>query len=316
MDFKKINIKLENEQLTLVPIAQNNREFMNEMFNDRDIKHYYIVPKEAQQDYKKLIDYWLSYNKNETGVCWIISQKGNDIFSIDHKCGFIAFIHSDSLKTARISYAILPNFRKKGIATLATELVIEKLKEQGVLTVEADIDKDNLLSEKVVKKLGFTSNKRHAIIDPEMLRDGEIRIRFLWEKHLIEMNPTINKSKLDINATKEQIILQFDQIVKEIENKGKHKELILRYLYLLGRIKFIERDYEAARPAFGQCNLSIMRNESPVTHLYNYWLGKINKAEGKKELALDSFKQAKTRFNTESTDVTLKDIEDAIKSIE
>lgn len=45
-------------------------------------------------------------------------------------------------------------------------MVILKLKEQGVLTVEADIDRDNLNSEKLVKKLGFKANKREALIDP------------------------------------------------------------------------------------------------------------------------------------------------------
>ena len=54
----------------------------------------------------------------------------------------------------------------------------------GVKTVEADIDRDNLKSERVVEKMGFTTNKRKALIDPEMMQEGEIRVRALWQKEL------------------------------------------------------------------------------------------------------------------------------------
>ncbi|OXA73747.1 hypothetical protein B0A67_03490 [Flavobacterium aquidurense] len=315
MDFNKINIELKNERLILNPISQNDRTFINEVFEDKDIKHYYIVPKEAQQDYRKLVDYWLNDNKNGAGACWIISEKGTSIFSRNKPCGFITFEFRDTLKNARISYAILPNFRKKGIATLASELIINKLKEQEVLTVEADIDQDNLNSEKVVDKLGFTANKGHALIDPEMLRNGEIRFRALWKKHLVEINTTILNNQLTLNATSEEIEPLLNQLVTEIETKGQQPRLILRYFYLLGRIKFIEENYEEARSLFGECNMTVGNDEFPDTHLYFYWLGRINEAEGNIELAISCFKQANEKFNIDSTDVSKNDIEIALKKL-
>ena len=316
MNFAEINKELKNERLTLRPISQNDRLFISKLFMDDDIKRYYIVPKETQQDHKRLVDYWLTDNKNEAGTCWIISEKGSGLFSRDKPCGFIAFEFRNTLNNARISYAILPKFRGKGIATLASELVINKLKTEEVLTIEADIDRDNSNSEQVVEKLGFTANKRQALVDPEMLRDGEIRMRVLWKKHLVEIDSTISKNKLTINATTEQIVPLINQLVKEIETKGQQPELMLRYFYLLGRIKFIERNYEEARSAFGQCNMMVMNGGFSDTHLYFYWLGKINEEDDDKELAISCFNQAKEKFSNESTDITKTDIETAINNLQ
>ena len=41
----------------------------------KDVRKYYIVPKEAQQDYRKLISYWLHDISNGAGYAWIIYQK-------------------------------------------------------------------------------------------------------------------------------------------------------------------------------------------------------------------------------------------------
>lgn len=315
MNFNEINTELKNERLILKPITQNDRIFINEVFQDKDIKHYYIVPKEAQQDYRGLVDYWLNDNKNGAGTCWVISEKATSIFSKNQSCGFIAFEFRDTLKNARISYAILPKFRNKGIATSATELILNKLKEQEVLTVEADIDQDNSNSEKVVEKLGFTSNKRQALIDPEMLRDGEIRLRALWKRHLVEINTSILKSELKLNATSSEIVPLLNKLVNEIETKGQQPKLMLRYFYLLGRIKFIERNYEEARSLFGECNMTVGNDEFPDTHLYFYWLGKINEAEQKVELAISCYERAKEKFNIDSTDVSKNDIEVALEKL-
>lgn len=90
------------------------------------------MPKEAEQDYEKLVDYWLSDVSNGTETCWIIFLKGKWLFSRDKKVGFRAFEFRDSLKKARISCAIIPEFRRKSISTNSAKLVIEKLKNEGI----------------------------------------------------------------------------------------------------------------------------------------------------------------------------------------
>jgi RimJ/RimL family protein N-acetyltransferase len=129
MDFNRINQEIKAEKLFLKPITTDDRAFINGMFNDTEIKRYYIVPKEAQQDYKRLVDYWLNDIRNGAGTCWIITEKGNGIFASDKQVGFVAFEFRDTLKNARISYAILPEFRNKGFATNSVKLIINNLKQ-------------------------------------------------------------------------------------------------------------------------------------------------------------------------------------------
>lgn len=185
MDFSKF-LELKTDDLILKKISDADRQFIETMFSDKDVRKYYIVPKEAQQDYRKLISYWLHDISNGAGYAWIIYQKRSGLFSSDKPCGFISFEFRDSLKNARISYALKPEYRKKGIISKSVDLIISQLKTLGVETVEADIDKDNTPSEKVIVNLGFTTDKRAAMVDPEMMRDGDIRLRFLWRKELFD----------------------------------------------------------------------------------------------------------------------------------
>lgn len=199
MDFNKF-LELNTDDLILKKISDADRQFIETMFSDKDVRKYYIVPKEAQQDYRKLISYWLHDISNGAGYAWIIYQKRSGLFSSDKPCGFISFEFRNSLKNARISYALKPEFRKKGIISKSVDFIISQLKTLGVETVEADIDKDNTPSEKVIVNLGFTTNKREAMVDPEMMRDGDIRLRFLWRKELFDY------SELDFFVINQQSI--------------------------------------------------------------------------------------------------------------
>ena len=103
MDFAKF-IDLRTDNLILKKISETDRQFISEMFNDTAIRKYYIVPKEARQDYKNLINYWLHDISQGSGFAWIIIEKASGLFSKDKTCGFFAFEFRDSLQNARISY--------------------------------------------------------------------------------------------------------------------------------------------------------------------------------------------------------------------
>src|SRR5690349_14255585 len=108
MNFNNIYKDIISDNIILKPITEIDRNFINGLFQDDKIKKYFIVPKEARQDYRMLIDYWLNDVKNGAGVCWKIIQKGKGLFSSDKECGFIAFEFRDTLKNARVSYALNP----------------------------------------------------------------------------------------------------------------------------------------------------------------------------------------------------------------
>lgn len=297
MNFDNIHKEFKSDNILLRPVKDSDRNFINGLFQDEKIKRYYIVPKEAQQDYRRLIDYWLNDVTNGAGVCWIIVQKGSGLFSSDKECGFFAFEFRDSIKNARISYALLPNFRGKGLVNKATELVINLLKSNGIEKIEADIDRDNLESEKVVEKLGFTANKRQALVDPEMMRDGEIRMRALWKKELVEISVPSSNERIPLNASAEQLVPLINSVVNEINTIGQYPHLLTKYFYLLGRIKFIEGGYDEAQEAFGQLNMITMNEGMPENYETFYWFARIREAKGLKEDAKMYYGFALEKYN-------------------
>jgi RimJ/RimL family protein N-acetyltransferase len=314
MNFNRINVRIEDENLILKPLLVSDSTFINEMFKDSDIKQYYIVPNEAQQDYKKLVDYWLNDVRNGAGTCWIIFQKGRGLFSRDKKVGFRAFEFRDSLKKARISCAVLPEFRRKGISTNSAKLVIEKLKNEGVEIIEADIDRENTSSERVVEKLGFIANKKQALIDPEMMRNGDIRMRTLWKKELVKLSKNQEIGRIPLDATINQIVPEINQIIEEINTKGQLSNLLVRYFYLLGRIKFVENNFEEAIEAFGQCNMITMNEGLPEIHENYYWFAKINEVKGEYGSAKMYFELALEMYDENPNYISKTEIEQEINN--
>ncbi len=318
MNFDKINREIKDSEITLKPISISDRDFIQSLFQDSDISKYYIVPKEAQQDHRKLINYWLSDVNNGAGTCWIIIKTNNGLFSSNKEVGFVAFEFRDNLTNARISYAIHPDFRKKGIATKSVELVIKRLEEQGVLTIEADIDRDNVNSEKVVEKLGFTADKRKALFDPEMLREGEVRIRALWKKVFRTNDTTIlgisfNIQKIPLDANIEQIIPIINDVADGINKHGQRPELLTRYFYLLGRVRFLEGNFEESKQAFANCNTVVMNEGLPEMHETFYWFGRINAENGDLDNAKMYYGFALENFNGDPNYITREEIEKAMR---
>lgn len=317
MDFTKLN-ELRKENLILRKLTENDRQFISEMFNDSSVRKYYIVPKEARQDYRNLVNYWLHDFEQGSGFAWIIIEKGNGIFSKDKACGFFAFEFRDSLHNARISYALKPEHRKKGIISKSAELVIDSLKSLGVKTIEADIDKDNLTSENVIVKLGFTTNKSQALVDPEMMREGEIRFRHLWKKDLTLKSVNENQAKtgrLGLKASQSELVNAINKITETIKANGQHPKLIAKYFYLLGRIKFNEKNYKESSEAFGQCNMVIMQENLPENHETFYWFAKMRELDGKKEDAKMYYGFALEKFSGDTDLITKAEIQNALNQL-
>lgn len=314
MDFSKLN-ELRTDNLILRKLSDNDRKFISEMFDDSSVRKYYIVPKEARQDYRNLVNYWMNDFAKGSGFAWIIIEKAKGIFSKDKECGFFAFEFRDNLQNARISYALKPENRKKGIISKSATIVINALKSLGVTSIEADIDKDNVASEKVVEKLGFTTNKRQALVDPEMMRDGEIRFRFLWRKEL-SINTVESKSgRIALNALQSELTTALIKIENTIKTSGQHPKLLAKYFYLLGRIKFNEGNYKESTEAFSQCNMDIMNANLPENHETMYWFARMREIDGKRADAKMYYGFALEQFSGDPDLITREEIQNAINKL-
>jgi ribosomal-protein-alanine N-acetyltransferase len=277
MDVKSLN-ELKTGNLTLRKINLQDKDFISELFKDEEILKFYIVPEEIDGQHSKLLDYWLDDSATGSGFAWIITEYKNGLFSSrQEKCGFIAFEFRASLTNARISYALEKSKRGKGIISNSIELVLDNLKRLGIETVEADIDKENIASEKLVVKLGFTTDKSKALMDPKLAAQGIFRARHLWTKRLKELSPEAKQvGRIGIAATKEELVTELNHAIEKIKTNGEHPDLVARYLFLHGRINFLDGKFNEARSAFGQCNMIKMNHET------FYWFSRIDQLESDK----------------------------------
>jgi len=154
-------------------------------------------------------------------------------------------------------------------------------------------------------------------MDPEMMLDGEIRFRHLWKKDLLlkTLNQSQTKTgRIVLNAPQSELIAAINQIENNIKTTGQHPSLIAKYFYLLGRIKFNERNYEQAKEAFGQCNMVIMQNGLPENHETYYWFARMREMDGKPEDARMYYGFALENFSGDPDLITKAEIESAMRS--
>jgi RimJ/RimL family protein N-acetyltransferase len=317
MDFTKLR-ELKTDNIILRELSDNDHQFISDMFNEASVLNFYIIPKEAGQDYKNLSKYLLNDIRKGQGFSWIIIQKESSLFSKFKACGFIGFEFRDSLENVRINCAIKSEFRRRCIATKAINTVIETLKSIGITSIEADIDKDNEISEKLIVKLGFTTNKRGALYDPEIRRNGEIRFRHLWRKDL--SLKTVNESEIKsgrfgLTASQSELISAINNITALIKTSGQHPKLVAKYFYLLGRIKFNEKNYEEAKEAFGQCNKINMFENLPQNHETFYWFARMRELENKPKDAKMYYGFALEKFSNDPELISRDEIQRAINKL-
>ncbi|RTQ50904.1 N-acetyltransferase [Hymenobacter gummosus] len=169
-------------EIILNNVNHNDKDFIRKLFNDNLVKEYIILPSEIRHDPALLVDVWLDNDKNNSGATYIISvvevspYTRNEIFT---PCGFISF-ERQSINTGNIAFALSENFRGKGITKTAMGLVLDVLTNAKVHKVEADIDKDNIASEKIVELFGFTTDRSKVYFD---LENGA-KLRNKWYKTL------------------------------------------------------------------------------------------------------------------------------------
>jgi hypothetical protein len=132
----------------------------------------------------------------------------------------------------------------------------------------------------------------------------------IMEKELVEYSENKTTGRIPLFATIEQIIPEINQFVEEINSKGQHPSLLVRYLYLLGRIKFLEHNYEEAQEAFGQSNMITINEGLPDIHENYYWFARMREAKGEStENVKMYYRMAIEKYNDNPSYITKAEIE-------
>jgi ribosomal-protein-alanine N-acetyltransferase len=144
---------LHTARLSLIEISDAHRIGLFNLFTDPKVTEYYhVIPIKEEQDLQKVIGLFRSRYHEKTGIRWGIALKGTE--NIIGTIGYNSFTQGHR---ASIVYALMPGYWGNGYITEAMHEVIRfGFKELGINRVEAEVMPGNVLSEKVLEKLGFT----------------------------------------------------------------------------------------------------------------------------------------------------------------
>jgi RimJ/RimL family protein N-acetyltransferase len=105
---------------------------------------------------------------SEFGVFQVLVRDSGEVV------GGIGFIHPPEQGAVEVGYGLAESARGQGLATEALRAVVERASQLGATTVVAMTAVDNIASQRVLERLGFT--RLDAVVDDE--EDGPL---YRWE---------------------------------------------------------------------------------------------------------------------------------------
>lgn len=169
---------LHTDRLNLIEIKQEHLNDLFKLFGDEHVTKFYNVKTfDQEQDGQKYIDWFISRYKDRLGIRWGIALKGKREI-----IGTIGFNNFANNHRANIGYDLQTIYWNKGYITEALSTVIDfGLNELEINRIEAEVMVGNVISEKILSKLGFTKegilrqwmywdNKRYDMIMYSLLK--------------------------------------------------------------------------------------------------------------------------------------------------
>ena len=146
--------KLETENLKIRPYEAKDLSAFFQFMLCPEVTNYlnFTAEQTTPLGATALLDTTLkSYATSEPLFALVIVHKQSNIFI--GSCGFSPL---DEARNCECFYALLPEYRGKGFATEAmTKLLDYGFRKLGINRVVAHINRDNIPSLKVIRKLGF-----------------------------------------------------------------------------------------------------------------------------------------------------------------
>jgi len=141
----------ESKRLLFKGISEQDFDYLVKWRSNLDLIKYFRNPTPITKE-SHISWYEKSYLNDLTRYDFVVIDKNSG-----QKIGTVGVNSIDYEKgTCEISYIIAENdFRRKGFASEAVLTMINKVRMEGILTVHAEIHKENLASIKMIQKLGF-----------------------------------------------------------------------------------------------------------------------------------------------------------------
>ncbi|MBK1813237.1 GNAT family N-acetyltransferase [Clostridium sp. YIM B02505] len=146
-----IELVSENNAAEIYSFEIDNREYFEEILPSRGEEYY--RPEVFEKIIKEIIE---EQNRNECYMHIIRNEAGKMVGRIN----FFS-IRGENIKTAELGYRIGENDDRKGYATEAVEIAIDKgFKEYNFKKIEAGTASDNIGSQRVLEKNQFVLVKK------------------------------------------------------------------------------------------------------------------------------------------------------------
>jgi len=145
---------LHTERLDLIEITQAHLGDLYKLFGDEEVTRFYnILPFTKEQEAQKYLDWFQTRFKEKLGIRWGIALKGNS--SIIGTVGFNNFTRHHR---SNIGYDLQTEHWNKGYITEALRAAIDfGFNRLEVNRIEAEVMPLNVVSDRVLAKLGFTN---------------------------------------------------------------------------------------------------------------------------------------------------------------
>ena len=182
-------ITLGNIYLRTIEDNSENRAFIKLLFQEPDIRKYYVLRSDHSQSIDLFVTYLSQQNQDKSSLNFVIES--GDYLPV----GLLtAELQQDKERNImwNVAYAIHSKYRRKGYAYEALIGLVEILKNYSISVISLDISESNIASSNLAEKCGFEILRTEmggkvGFIDPENI---DLGLRLKWVKSLID-----NKSK-------------------------------------------------------------------------------------------------------------------------
>jgi len=144
---------IRTKRLNLIELHPSQLDDLFEIYSDEETMRYWDeFAHESVSKTKEVYDMVVGGYEKGTGICWAIQDK------LSLKIiGTFSYNHYKKGGTASIGYILHKNYWGKGLMTeIARPLIQYGIEVLGVNRIEAHVEPDNIASQKLLLKLGFT----------------------------------------------------------------------------------------------------------------------------------------------------------------
>ncbi len=141
--------RIETERLYLRGFRKEDALFAISIWNDPEMGEY--LPDEAMKEIDEAYLKEIESLPEDDECCYMIAEKKDT----QERVGTCSFIPGEDGKVYDIAYCVHKKYWRRGYATEMAKVMVVYARNHGASKVTVRVNKENVASNKIVRKLGF-----------------------------------------------------------------------------------------------------------------------------------------------------------------